>query len=107
MTRKVIALAVAFVGLQAADSFLTMWAVGHGYVEDNPLMASMAHSWSMPAVKILPALVVAVLIAVGLKRLPKTWTIAPVVLLVGLLAADIWMAGVLGHNLLEIAWNGG
>ena len=107
MTRKVIALAVAFVALQAADSFLTMWAVGHGYTELNSLIAPIAHTWWMVAIKVLPAIAVGVLAVWAVGRFPKTWRIAPVVLLVGLLAADIWMAGVLGHNLSVIACNGG
>jgi len=92
------ALSVAFIGLQAADTFLTMWAVNHGFTEVNPLMAPIAGTWASPVVKIAPA----ILVAVGLARLTKRWPRTRTVATVGQAATVVFMVGILTSNLLEM-----
>lgn len=42
---------IMFMGLESADGFLTMWATRNGFVEVNPLMMPIAHTWIMPLQK--------------------------------------------------------
>ena len=51
-------LACLLVGLQATDGLLTVWAVNHGFVEQNLLMAPIADTWALPVLKIGMALLV-------------------------------------------------
>ena len=92
------ALSVAFIGLQAADTFLTMWAVNHGFTEVNPLMAPIAGTWVSPVVKVVPAIIVAVGLAWLTRRWPRTRTVATV----GLVTVVVFMIGILASNLLEM-----
>lgn len=72
MKRVIVALALALVVLQAADSFLTMWATNHGYQEVNLIVKTIAHTWWFPASKILPAIGVSFLMVKLAHRFPKT-----------------------------------
>ena len=92
------ALSMAFIGLQTADTFLTMWAVNHGFTEVNPLMAPIASTWVSPVVKIAPAIIVAIGLAWLTKRWPRTRTVA----IVGQVAVVLFMIGILTSNLLEM-----
>lgn len=44
-------LAVALVVVSGLDGLLTMWATNHGFVEVNPLMRPIAHTWILPVWK--------------------------------------------------------
>ena len=92
------ALSITFIGLQTADTFLTMWAVNHGFTEANPLMAPIASTWVSPVVKIVPAILVAIGLAWLTRRWPRTRTVA----LVGQVAVVLFMVGILTSNLLEM-----
>ncbi len=96
MKRLIIALAVALVALEAADGFLTMWAVNHGYQETNPWMAPLAHTWwGAVVVKVLPAAAVSVLMVKLGRRFPKSVAF-------GLSCASAFLVVVLVGNLLEL-----
>ena len=92
------ALSIAFIGLQTADTFLTMWAVNHGFTEANPVMAPIASTWVSPVVKIVPAVVIAIVLA----RLVNRWPRIRVVANVGLTAVVLFYVGILTSNLLEM-----
>jgi hypothetical protein len=92
------ALSIAFIGLQTVDTFLTMWAVNHGFTEANPLMAPIADSWVSPVVKIAPA----ILVAIGLAWLTKRWLRTRTVALVGQVAVVVFMVGILASNFMEM-----
>lgn len=96
------ALAITFTALEAADSFLTMWAVNHGYTELNILVAPFAGTWWMAACKVLPAALVGWLAFWSVGRFPRTWRIAPKILAFGLGAASTFLIIVLVSNLIEI-----
>lgn len=101
--RKVVGvLAITFTALEAADSFLTMWAVNHGYTELNILIAPIAHTWWMAAIKVLPAALVGWLAFWAVGRFPETWRVAPKVLAFGLAAASVFLVIVLVNNLMEL-----
>ena len=102
MRRTVGVLAIAFVTLEAADSFLTMWAVNHGYTELNILMAPIAHTWWMAAIKVLPVALVGWLLFWAVGRFPKSWKVAPKVVAFGLGAACAFLGIVLASNLGEL-----
>jgi len=91
----IIALALALVVLQVADSFLTMWATNHGYQEVNSIVAPIAHTWWLPACKVLPAIGVSFLMVKLARRFPKT-------VVFGLLAALAFLASVLVANVFEL-----
>jgi len=91
-------LCMAFVGLEAADAFLTMWAVNNGFIEVNRLLAPVAGTWLSPAVKILPAAFAAWLLIKMTARWPKTKTSANV----GLAVTVAFMTIVVASNLLEL-----
>jgi len=92
------ALSMAFIGLQAADTFLTMWAVNHGFTEVNPLMAPIAGTWVSVLVKVVPA----ILVAICLARLTARWPRIRNVVNVGMVAVVVFMVGILTSNLLEM-----
>ena len=102
MKKTVGVLALALVALQVADSFLTMWATNHGYTEVNHLMAPIAHTWWMAAVKVLPTALVGWLAFWAVGRFPKTWRVAPKVVACGLGAACSFLGLVLASNLGEL-----
>lgn len=45
-------LAVAFVLGSLGDGVITLYAVGQGYAEQNPIVASIAGTWAFPALKL-------------------------------------------------------
>ncbi len=92
------ALSIAFIGLETADTFLTMWAVNHGFTEANPLMAPIADSWVSVLVKVVPA----ILVAIGMARLTRRWPRTKTVVTVGMAAVVVFMTGILASNLLEM-----
>ena len=49
---------LAFIVAQVIDGFLTLWATNNGFIEANPLMAPIAHTWIGPSVKIIPTILV-------------------------------------------------
>jgi len=102
MKRKVAILAITLTALEAVDSFLTMWAVNHGYTELNILVAPFAHTWWLAAAKILPAALVGWLAYWLVGRFPKTWRVAPWALALGLAAGSLFLIIVLVSNLLQI-----
>jgi len=72
MKKTVRNLAIAFVALEAADAFLTLWATNHGFQEVNPLMVPFAHTWLFPIMKIIPAMGAAWLLSKLNARFPRT-----------------------------------
>jgi hypothetical protein len=98
MKKLVVSLGIAFVGLQAADAFLTMWAVNHGFQEVNPFLAPIAGTWYSPIVKILPA----ALVAWGLARLGRRYPRTQPVTAFGLVGVVALYAAVIASNLGEL-----
>jgi len=72
LKKLILALIIAFVALQVADAFLTLWATNNGFQEVNPLMVSFAHTWAFPFMKIIPALVASWLLLKLNVRFPRT-----------------------------------
>lgn len=102
MKRKIGILAITLTALEAADSFLTMWAVNHGYTELNILVAPFAHTLWMAAVKILPAALVGWLAWWLVGRFPSTWIVAPMALVFGLATGSLFLIIVIVDNLLQM-----
>ncbi len=100
MRMKGIVLAVLLVTLQIIDSLLTMWAVNHGYIELNPVIAPIAGTYWMLVVKVLPVIGVGIF-AIWVK-FPKSWIIAPRVMTWGLGSACVFLGIVLISNLMEL-----
>ena len=98
MKKLIVTLGIAFVAFEAADAFLTLWAVNHGFEEVNPIMAPIAGTWASPLVKILPA----VLVAWGLARLGRRYPKTQPVTAVGLVAAVAFYGVVLASNVAEL-----
>jgi hypothetical protein len=70
-------LLIVFVVLEAIDAVMTVWAMRQGgFTELNPLIAPIATQWWMPAVKILPAIVAAIIIWKLVARWPRLQGIA-------------------------------
>lgn len=88
-------LASMLIGLQATDGFMTVWATRHGFIEQNQLMAPIAHTWMLPLLKIgVTLLVMAFLIPLTRKyRKP---------IIGGLAAGNSIMATVVALNVLEL-----
>lgn len=98
MKKLIATLGIAFVAAEAADAFLTLWAVNHGFQEVNPILAPIAGTWASPLVKILPAaLVVWALARLG-RRYPKTQPVTAV----GLVSAVAFLGVVLVSNVAEL-----
>ena len=91
-------LAGGLVAAQIADSFLTLWATNNGFVEINPIMAPIAHTWVSPVVKIIPALLAVWGIARLQRRFP--YIIQPV--RAGLVACIAFYTVILVSNVSEI-----
>lgn len=91
-------LSIAFLAAQAVDSFLTLWATNNGATEVNPLMASIAHTWAGPAVKLLPAALAVWLGAKVIRRYPVVRTPA----CVGLVAAIAFLGYITATNIQEL-----
>lgn len=92
-------LAGLFVGMQAVDGYLTLWAVNNGYTEVNRLYAPVAGNWYAPLVfKVLPA----ALVAFGLCRLAKRYPRTRPVTAVGLVAAIGFYLLITASNIGEI-----
>ncbi len=91
-------LASAFVGLELADTILTMWAVQHGFMEANPLMATLATTWWFPVVKLLPAILVACIVVWVARRNLKLSRPAKI----GFACCILFLAAVLVSNLMEM-----
>ncbi len=100
MKKVVGLLALSFVALQVADSFLTMWATSNGYRELNPIMEPIAGTYWMPIFKVIPAILVGIL-AVRIK-FPKSWKVAPKAVIFGLGGACAFLGVVLVSNLIEL-----
>lgn len=98
MKKLVVILGIVFVAAQAADAFLTLWAVNHGFEEVNPILAPIAGTWLSPLVKIVPAaLVVWFLIRLG-RRYPRTRLVSAV----AFGAAIVFLGVVLVSNVAEL-----
>ena len=95
MKRLILALALALVALEAADGFLTVWAINHGYQEVNAWVAPIADTFWLPVVKVLPAIAVSFLMVRLGRRFPKSVAF-------GLSAASAFLVVVLVANLLEL-----
>lgn len=67
-TKRLVTLAIAFIALEAVDAGVTLWATNHGYAEGNPLLASFAHTWAQPVVKMVVALLVVWLLSALWRR---------------------------------------
>jgi len=87
-----------FISLQAFDAFLTLWATNHGFQEINPVMASIADTWWIVAVKLVPAIIATWFLG----RLASRYPIVRRVTVGGLGAACIFLAVVLVSNIWEI-----
>lgn len=98
MKKLVRTLGITFVALEAADAFLTLWAVNHGFQEINPLMAPIAGTWLSPLVKIVPA----ALVVWGLDRLGRRHPKTRPVTAAGLGAVIVFLGVVLVGNLGEL-----
>lgn len=90
---------IMFMGLQVADGFLTMWATSNGFIEVNPLMMPIAHTWMMPLQKILVAKAGVAVICVIVRRYPAL--IAPIRL--SLVLSSSLVTLVLVSNLIQLA----
>lgn len=95
MVRTTKLLCASFILLEAVDAFLTMWATSTGYVEVNPLVASIASTWIMPTCKILPAIGVSFLMVWLARRFPKVAAGA-------MMLVVSFMVWVIGSNLTEM-----
>lgn len=95
MKKLILSLAIAFVGLQAADAFFTMWAMNHGFQEVNPYMVGLAGSWLSPAVKILPAAIM----SAGVVKVGKKY---PVAATIGLSAVVAFYLFIIASNIGEV-----
>lgn len=91
-------LAGGLVAAQIADSFLTLWATNNGFVEVNPIMAPIAHLWTLPVVKIIPSLIV----VWGIAKLQRRFPVIGKPVNVGLVACIAFYAAVLIWNVTEI-----
>ena len=98
MKKLIATLGIAFVAAQAADAFLTLWAVNHGFQEVNPLLAPIAGTWLSPLVKIVPA----ALVVWGLDRLGRRYPKTQPVTAFGLVAAVAFLGVVLVSNVAEL-----
>lgn len=92
------ALGIAFIGLEAADSLLTMWAVNHGFTELNPILAPIAGTWVSPVVKVLPAVFAVWLLTKVTSRWPRTRPVANA----GFATAVAFLGAVIVSNLYEL-----
>ena len=90
--------AYLFISLQAVDAFLTLWATNHGFQEVNPVMMSIADSWWIVVVKLVPAIMVTAFLA----RLAYRHQLVRRVTVAGLGAACTFLAVVLVSNIMEI-----
>ena len=84
--------------LKAIDGFWTMWAVNNAYVEINPIMAPIAHTWLEPTLTIIPTALFGVLVMWFSRRFPAVTGI----LNYGVLVSCLFMVWVLGANLREV-----
>ncbi len=91
-------LAGGLVAAQIADSFLTLWATNNGFVEVNPLMAPIVHLWTMPVIKIIPAL----LVVWGISKLQRRFPAIGKPISVGLVVCIAFYAAILVSNVSEI-----
>ena len=92
--------AMALIGMQAVDSFLTMWAINtQGAIEANPLMASIAHTWMSPLVKIVPVIIVVALLAVPAVQNNRKFRLASIA---GMVAGVAFLALVTCLNVGEL-----
>jgi len=98
LKKLIVTLGIALVAAQAADAFLTLWAVNHGFEEVNPIMAPIAGTWLSPLVKIIPA----ALVVWGLARLGRRYPRTQPVTAVGLVAGVVFLGVVLVANLGEM-----
>ena len=84
-----------FVGLEATDGLLTMWAMNHGFKEVNLLIAPIADSWLLPVLKVALALLgVGILFPVA-KRFPRMVNF-------GFISVSIFLIIVLASNFIEM-----
>lgn len=97
--KKTAAILVSWlVGLQAADSAMTMWATNHGYTEVNPIVAPIADTWWLPPSKVLPALLVGMVVVGVMGRIPMV----PKAINFGLAVASVFLAVVVASNVAEL-----
>lgn len=94
-------LAVTIVVLSGIDGLLTMWATNHGFVEVNPLMRPIAHTWILPVWKTAIAGVGVAFALWLLRRFLKPGSRLALAVPLGLTAAIIFLLMVLVLNLLE------
>ena len=78
-------LAIALVVVSGIDGVLTVWATNHGFIEVNPLMAPIAHTWILPVWKVGIATLGAVFVLLFSRRFPRIVTFVAVVLVLNLL----------------------
>lgn len=83
------------VTLKAIDGFWTLWATNHGYIELNPIMASIASTWWGPVATTLPLVVLGILVMGIIRRFPGITK----VVFHGVMAACVLMIVVLVTNL--------
>ena len=91
-------LGITFVGLEAVDAFLTMWAVNNGFTELNPLLAPVAGTWVSPVVKILPAVFAVWFLTKAANRWPRIRPIANA----GFAVTVAFLGAVIVSNLCEL-----
>ncbi len=96
-TRLVLMFGV-LVALKAIDGFWTLWATNHGYMELNPIMVPIAHTWWGPVATTLPLVVFGVLVVWITGWLPQTAKAVSR----GLVAACALMVVVLAANLIAV-----
>ena len=98
MKKLIRILMIAFVAFEAADAFFTLWATNNGFLEVNPLMVPFAHTWALPFIKIIPALVATWALSKLNARFPRTRPATAF----GLAAAVAFLGVVLAANLGEL-----
>jgi len=90
--------AITFMGLEAVDGFLTMWATRNGFIEVNPLMLPIAHTWVMPLQKVSVATAGIAVICILIRWCPSL--VAPFKL--SLILGSSFVALVLASNLIQL-----
>ena len=101
--RKVVwVLAILFLMFEIADSLITWWAVNHGFPELNPIIAPVADTWWLAAVKIVASALVAGLVIWINERFSKVWKPTPIVFIISFIPLVGFTGWVVVSNIIHI-----
>lgn len=95
-------LAILFAVLVVADSFITWWAINHGYPELNLLIAPIAHTWQLAAGKIIVSLIVSGMAIWITEKFTKIWKPVPIVFTFFFIPFVGFMGWVVVSNIINI-----